>query len=293
MTVQPRTQEQHETAAPEETYERFEPQPVEDPYPWGNLATFRSAAEGLTDAIKARISTENRVKRGGGAVDATQAAVMVRIARDQEEAYRRILLDIYQQMVPQHIQDWAKSIPGIASGELFPRILGVLGHPRIAIPYQWEDKELVPAGEPFERSLRQLWQYAGCGDPETNPRSDILGHSPTRDDKLRGGKRTTLRPLLFTFSSYLVRAHTRSEAVAGSRFYQVYTAAREEGAEKRHYRQCQNRKRPPMAPNGCGTVAHPEWGEPGSVWRPGHANAHAHRMVAKEFLRELWIISGA
>lgn len=51
---------------------------------------------------------------------------------------------------------------------------------------------------------------------------------------------------------------------------------------------CKNTHRPPMKPNGCGTVAHPEWGEPGSPWRPGHINAHAHRIVHKELMRDFW-----
>ncbi|HXJ71724.1 MAG TPA: hypothetical protein VNM37_02685, partial [Candidatus Dormibacteraeota bacterium] len=67
---------------------------------------------------------------------------------------------------------------------------------------------------------------------------------------------------------------------------------KKEAAENRHVRQCQNKARPPMSPNGCGTFAHPERGAPGSLWRPGHINMHAHRIVHKELLRDLWVVSG-
>jgi hypothetical protein len=264
---------------------------ITNPYPWGDLTSFRTVAEGLSDAIKARCSTENRVKRGGGAADPMQARAMTELARENEERYREMLQATYEMHVPDHVRAWAAGIPGLASGELFPRILGILGHPRIAIPYMWEDKMLVPAGEPYERTLRQLWQYAGCGDPRMVPRADYLGHTPSREEKLAGGKRTVLRPLLYTFSSYLVRAHTRSEAVAASPFYKVLVEAKEAAQGNVHEFQCQNKKRPPMRSNGCGTVLHPEWGEPGSPWRPGHIDAHAHRLVHKEFLRELRRIS--
>jgi len=124
------------------------------------------------------------------------------------------------------------------------------------------------------------------------PRADVLGHSPSREEKLAAGKRATLRPLLFTFSAYLLRSHTRSEAVAGSRYWQVFEQAREGAQGNIHQRQCQNKKRPPLKPNGCGTVLHPEWGAPGSPWRKGHILMHAHRMVHKEFLRDLWVVAG-
>jgi hypothetical protein len=215
-------------------------------------------------------------------------------------------MDEYRRAVPEHIRDWAVAIPGLATGELFPRIIATLGDPRTATPYTWEDGAQAPTqGEPYQRSLRQLWQYAGAGDSDMVPRADILGHSPSREEKLAAGKRTQLRPLLYTFSTSLVMAATpvtkegskfqgrpRSQAAADSRYFQVFMEAKAAAADKRHHRQCQNKKRPPMKPNGCGTVMHPEWGAPGSLWRPGHAMMHAHRMVHKEFLRDLWVVAG-
>lgn len=270
--------------------------------PWGDLAWLRTVAEGLSDAVKARIATENRVKRGG--LDKAPAYIdgelvadrMVREARELEEHYRGMLRGLYETQVPRHVRDWAEHTPGIGSGDLFPHLIGLLGHPRIAVPYRWEGKELVPAGEPYERSLRQLWQYAGCGDPDEPKwiwqRAKDRGGEITREDKLRAGKRTVIRPRLFTFSSYLVRQHTRSEAVASSHYYKVFVEAKLAAQGRVHSRPCRNRKVPPMRSNGCGTSANPEWGEIGSPWRPGHIDMHAHRIVHKEFLRDLWVISG-
>lgn len=284
--------------------------PAFDPFPWGDLTTFRSVAEGLTDAIKARSSVENRVKRGGGAADAVQAQAMIKAARDLEGTFRDLLIAAYEAQVPAEIREWAAGIPGLGDGELFARILGVLGHPRIAIPWVWEEGSSapVPAGPPYLRDRhQQLWQYAGCGDPQTRP--SVLGHRPSREELLKAGKLRSVRPLLFTFTSYLVRMHNRSETIRDSAYYQLYVQARAEAAghegpcgtgkwplpcaetHRRHEHTCKNTKRPPNSPNGCGIVLHPEWGEPGSPWRPAHVNMHAHRVVQKEFLHDLWRIS--
>ena len=279
--------------------------PVSDLHPWGDLRGFRAIAEGLADAVKARVSTENRLLHAPSAGDDPLfrekiAPQMVAAARATEKLYREMLMDTYAQKVPAHVREWAAGIPGIATGELFPKLLGFIGHPRIAIPWHWEESVLVP-GEPYYRSLRELWSWCGCGDPGRNPR-DMT--KPTREQLLACGKRTQVRPVLHAFSSYLVTAGTPvtkkgskflgrpvSEKAASSPFFLLFQKTKEEGAGKVHERQCQNHKPPKFSSNGCGTVAHPEWGEPGSPWRPGHAQAHAHRMVHKEFLRQLWEIS--
>ena len=263
---------------------------------WGDMTELRALGEGLADAKKARVATFNRVERGGTKFDSAVGDRMKKLAQEHEDRYKEYLLEVYGYAVPDHVRKWAADIPGLGSGLLFPRIISVIGNPRVAIPMTRAKAGgklvLVPDGEPYARTPRQLWQYCGCGDPMTNPRSDILGHSPTQEDKLRGGKRTTARPLLRTFSDITVRMHGRSEAIASGKYYQEFVAARTEAEAKVHTRQCQNKKRPPFAPDGCGTVQHPEWGAPGSPWRAGHMNAHAHRMMQKEFLLDLWVACG-
>jgi len=267
------------------------------------LLALRALSEGLTDAIKARVAAENRADRGTVA-NKVLADSIKDIARATEDKYRELLRDEYERVVPKRVKDWAAGIPGLASGVLFPRLVGLVGNPRIATPYHWADsdgKRVLVADEPYIRGsnkapnpmygedsqyhygLRSFWRYCGCGDPADRPRS-----GSTQADVLRGGKRTTVRPVLYTFSSYLVRNAKRSPAIADSKYLAIYQRERAAAEAKRHEKQCQNSHRPPLGSNGCGTVAHPEWGAPGSPWRPGHCAAHAHRIVAKELLRDLY-----
>lgn len=264
---------------------------------WGDLAFLRMSVEGLLDAKKARTSAVNRAKRGGVA-DEYQQAALTAPAVALEGAYEKMLMDAYRQAVPTAIQDWAAGIPGLASGTLFPSIIALIGDPRRAVPYHWvpgkevgskEVRVLVADGEPYDRSLRQFWQWSGLGDPMIAPK-----FVSTKDDqslKLKMGKRTTLRPRLYTFTSALQRG-SGTPSIANSRYFKILQEAKADGMEKVHDVQCQNKKRPPMSSNGCGTVANPELGEPGSPWRPGHAQAHSYRIAQKEFLRDLWEVAG-
>ena len=273
------------------------------PQRWGDMTALRAAAECLTDAIKTRIQAENRAQRGGAAIDAEHRDRLVAIPRDAEDETRALLHSLYEEVVPDHIREWAAGIPGLRTGEVFPRLIGLTGNPRQAIPYKWDasgsTRVLVPDGEPFQRSLRQLWQWAGCGDPEVRP---VAGMGQA--ELLRCGRRTDIRPVLFAFTSYIARAgriitkedsprrgQPVSQEVANSRYFKIFCERKAEGLGRTHAWECQNHKRPPYSPNGCGTVAHREWGEIGSPWRAGHAEMHAHRITAKELLRDLWIQS--
>ena len=263
---------------------------------WGNVLELRAVSECLTDAKKARVSADNRAERGGVG-DLFDREPIAGPAHALDEAYKKMLLNRYEEIVPAHVRAWAETIPGLASGPLFPRMIGVIGDPRTAVPYR-RDKDdkgkmiLVPDGDPYPRTVRQLWQYCGCGDPRTRPVQMVLGHSPSQAEKLRGGRRTTVLPLLRTFSDYTVRMHNRSDAVRNGPYYATYLAAKADAESNVHEFTCQNKKRPPFGSDGCGTVLHPEWGEPGSPWRPGHVNAHGHRLVWKAFLKDLWVACG-
>ena len=276
--------------------------PVGDLQPWGDLTMLRKMSECLVDATKARISTKNRFSHAPAA-DAVNEDIdtwkrMLKAVHEHEKFCQDMLIDIYTSKVPAHVREWAAGIPGMASGELFPKLIGLAGHPRIAVPMRWEDKVLVPAGEPYYRTPRQFLQFCGCGDPERNPR-DM--HKPTQAQLLACGKRKSVRPVLHAFSSYLASSgktvtkekskflgRPRSEKIAMSHYFQIFAAAKADGENHVHQWQCQNRKPPRFAPNGCGTVAHPEWGEPGSPWRSKHAEMHAHKMVHRAFLLDLW-----
>lgn len=434
---------------------------------WGDVRSLRMAAEGVADAIKKRTGTMNRVRSGMADLMTSEQPTkkeienhpLVQIDLRAENAARDLLQSLYVQNVPLKVREWAASVPILKSGELFPRICGMTGNPRLAIPLRMEGtgkgRKAIPDGEPYWREcrclcdncalarkdpdtdgglhcrvrssacsgLRDFWQWCGCGDPERFPRTaaelkelgvqviglnievgdyvdegdiilslkggkgigdvpspvagivtsiavqagsswvkegdEICQVSPihlteardqtgqaihrtgsmlhaaihrteanpdtanlaaeaitnTANDRteanlltipvlvpdlgefgiikpqeylLSMGKRTTVRPLLRAFSNQLLMNSARSQDIKDSEFWKIFTEARTSAEAKVHTRTCRNKKIPPMSPNGCGTSAHPEWGEPGSPWRDGHKNAHAHRVLQKEMLRMFW-----
>jgi hypothetical protein len=274
------------------------------PQEWGNVTKLRIATENLIDQTRGRISAENRALRGGAAIDADTRDMLCAIPRMAEAEARKRLIQVYTEVVPDRVRAWAADIPGLGSGEVFPRIAGLIGNPRIAVPWKWETRpgekrQLVPDGDPYERTLHQLWQWSGCGDPEIVPRTGM-----SQEELMSCGRRTIVRPALYAFSSYIARAgrvitkadsaragQPVSRAVADSKFFKIFETQKAYGLTRVHARECRNHKRPPQHSDGCGIAAHPEWGETGSPWRPGHAEGHAHRIVGKELLRDFWIVS--
>lgn len=62
---------------------------------------------------------------------------------------------------------WQKATTGIGDHTL-ARLLGEIGHPRVAVPHHWEgsgEDRILIADEPYLRSVSQLWAYCGHGDP--------------------------------------------------------------------------------------------------------------------------------
>jgi hypothetical protein len=268
---------------------------------WGELSMLRTLGEALADAKEVRKANYNRWNKGLADFDRERGyALLVKPAEEIEARYAKLLLEEFARVVPDHVRQFGAETFGFGDGVLFARLIAYIGHPRIAVPHYWEDGEKEPvAYEPYERTISELWAYCGCGDPAL---SGCYGYSVrTREERLALGKRSTARAVLRAWSDIIVRnaepgkkGYPKSEAAAESHYFQWFTWAKAEGLKKRHQRQCQNRRRPgtTIGYPGCGIQAHPEWGEPGSLWRPGHAQAHAHRIVHKEFLRDLWIECG-
>jgi hypothetical protein len=300
---------------------------------WGDMVQLRMAAESVADAINVRTRIHNRIRSGSAnsflmiprdPEDSSSPMDLVAIEGQPTESQiaksveghavlkfekemRSNLQRQYEMSVPLKIREWASGIPILKSGELFPRIVGLTGNPRHAIPLKMEgegkDRKAVPDGDPYDRSLRQLWQWCGRGNP------DLTVTKGDQASLLARGKITTVSPLLYTFSTQLVKGSGRSEDVQDSDLFKIYTeeTRRMRGHDgkcetgtwprpcavthNKHYKVCRNHKIPPMKPDGCGVSAHPEWGEIGSPWRPGHINAHGHRIVQKEFLRQFWIVA--
>lgn len=292
---------------------------------WGDMGQLRVAAENLADAIELRTRVHNRIRSGsadgpillasGNLVGIGEKLTEAEIRQHPigkavlsfENTSRENLQDQYTQSVPEFVREWASEVPILKSGELFPRIVAMTGNPVHAIPLKMEgegkDRAAVPDGEPYERSLRQFWQWCGRGDP------DLVAAKGDQETLLKMGKIKTVSPLLFAFSRQLVMASAKSETVRDCGLYRHYLVALDEArghggkceavgkwpyacavTHKRHYKVCRNKHIPPLSPNGCGIGTNPEWGEPGSPWRPGHVNMHGHRIVQKELLRDLWAL---
>lgn len=268
------------------------------PESWGDMAQLRVAVEGLLAAKQMRVGAVNRAERGGIA-DAVQQERIIGPARELEKSYGRQLIETYRATVPAMVQDWAAGIPGLASGELFPSIIGLIGNPRVAQPYHWETdkpgsknaRDLV-AGEPYDRTLPQFLAWCGIGDPYRRPGLMAQpGETLTQEQRLSMGKRNTLRPRLYTFTE-IVQKGKGNENIASSKYGILLAKSKEAGLAKVHTVECRNRNRPPLGSNGCGIVAHPEWGAVGSPWRKGHAQAHAFRVVQRQFLADLFDVAG-
>lgn len=124
-------------------------------------------AESYEDAQKARIACTNRMERGG--IDPDTFRPQLEALQVAEHQFQLALGRCYRRVVPAEIRAWQKDTFGVGA-HLLARLLGTLGHPRIATPYHWEtgseddDKRILIADPPFERTVRQLWSYCGHGD---------------------------------------------------------------------------------------------------------------------------------
>lgn len=68
----------------------------------------------------------------------------------------------------------------------------------------------------------------------------------------------------------------------------IYDEAKAKYADTKHDHPCRNSVRIKGTGNGCGTRAHPEWGEPGSSLRPSHVHARAIRAVMRAVAFDLY-----
>lgn len=96
-------------------------------------------------------------------------------AAREEKRVGKLLVAHYHDVAPRGVILWQESTPGVGA-HLTARLLGHLGHPRIAVPYHWEGtgtKRALVADDPYLRSVGQLWAYCGHGDPALRGRSKV------------------------------------------------------------------------------------------------------------------------
>lgn len=130
-----------------------------------DFVQLRVWAECFEDVQRARIACSNRAERGGvpSELFEAQLGTLRRAEHDIGLAMRRC----FRRVAPATIVEWQRSTHGIGE-HLLARLLGTIGHPRIATPHHWEgsgsERVLIP-DPPFERSVSQLRQFCGFGDP--------------------------------------------------------------------------------------------------------------------------------
>jgi hypothetical protein len=179
-----------------------------------------------------------------------------------------LLTRTYRQVVPAEIRAWQRAQLGIGELQL-ARLLGHLGHPRIATPHHWEgtgsDRELVD-DEPYERTVGQLWAYCG----RTGERRAAKGMSAEEAAQL--GK-PLLKMLTHLIAEAMIKAGVRQTSkpndaddydldarTAISPWGRLYLDQRKINAERLD-------------------------------WSRGHQHNAARHRVAKEMLKQLWLVS--
>jgi hypothetical protein len=228
------------------------------------LALLADAVDDLEDLRKA---TTNRL-RALTALPVNDLDTSKGITGGPTVARATAMLDAIVALEAQAIKDLERAMRAHPLGQWVKQTCGV-GEKQAA-------RLLAALGDPAARSTpSQLWQYAGHGDPARSKlrKGQPVEHNPTAKMRTR-----------LIAESCIKQAHSPYRA--------VYDQARAAAVGKVHGVQCQNTIRPSLTgsngSNGCGTREHPEWGSPGSPWRPGHEHGHALRLVGKAVLLDLW-----
>lgn len=240
-------------------------------------------AEMFNDSQLARIAATNRAERGG--VDPTPYQPYTDALVVAEHACALGMRRCYRRVVPPELVAWQKANGGIGE-HLVARLLGHLGHPRHATPHHWEGtgtNRALYADERYERTLAQLWQYCGHGDPTRRVRKGMTA------DELAGLGKPDLKMIVHLIADRAVLEPGRSvdlllageqhPGYAQRRYRQVYERRRLVTADRLHATECVR----------CGPS-----GKPAAVltpWSKAHQQADALRIVGKEILRDLWTVA--
>jgi hypothetical protein len=219
-------------------------------------------AEMLDDAMRARIAATNRAERGG--VEPIIYEAHLEALQRAEHACRLSLRRCFRRVAPPSIIEWQKNSNGIGI-DLLARLLGHIGNPRWATPHHWEGigaSRVLITDPPFERTVGQLWQYAGHGAPGRKWKG-------MNADDLAAQGSPMIKMLVHLNSVACMKCMS-------SPYRLTYEAARLDVADKLHTVECVR----------CGPSGKPA--QPDAPWSLGHQHAHALRIVGKEILRDLW-----
>ena len=165
---------------------------------------------------------------------------------------------------PPSLRNLQNTEPGLGE-DSFARILGHLGDPLIATPHWWEgtgSNRVLMQGDPYVRTVSQLWQYCGHGRPGRVSKGASAA-------ELAALGSPTLKMLLHLQATWCMRHK--------GRYRDLYVSTREAVKDKTHSVPCVR----------CGPSGRPA--AEGTPWPIGHQHAHALRIVGKEILRDMWL----
>lgn len=196
---------------------------------------------------------EKAITRAG--VEPPMWLTAIRSILDDEETHAEKLILAEWKTHP--LRPWGRSVRGVGEHSLAV-LVGLLdGDPYVAYPKERvgvKGKSAMIEIDPFVRSLSQLRSYCGMGDAERKRRAGM-----SQDEALACGK-PLLKSRLRLIAESIVKAGVRTGedgetrfaiSPGGARYLELRAADRED-------------------------------------WSPGHNHAHALRILAKEFLADLY-----
>lgn len=241
-------------------------------------------AESFHDAQENRKALMNRMERGD--IDAELLIGHRANLEASEHDLKLAMIRSYRQVVRTYlpaVEEWQKHRKGIGE-HLLARLLGHLGHPVVAQPYQWMDtspeghscipgkcgKRHLVALEPFERTVGQLWQYCGHGAPDKRKKG------MSQEEAMRLGN-PTCKMLVHLLAESCVKAGIRKLPHAEDPFDPETRKPISYYGQVWYDRRVETWDRDL---SGCGCK---------DGCSDGHKQADALRIVGKEILRDLWI----
>lgn len=258
--------------------------------------------EMLEDAMKSRIACSNRALRSP--VDPIHYLGYLESLKVVEDTCRKELVRCFREVAPVGVQRWLKTATGVGEPSLarllghighpvhtIPRFWE--GSGKSSLPTtktraqsnvassseeasssftqtvrethvgRREGRHLVE-GEPFDRSVSQLWSYCGHGDPKRR-----RARGMNVDDALSCGS-PMAKSIVFLISTAIVKTGRGA-------YREHYDKLRARYADRVHAKPCVR----------CGPSGRPA--PEGSPWKLGHQHAAALRGVGKLVLRDLWV----
>lgn len=235
-----------------------------------DYTNLRMLAEAFRDLQECRISITNRSERAG--IDQDLLAPTLEAVKRAEKVAQSGLRAEYRRTVPAAIRRWQEDSPGIGDHSV-ALLLGLIGDPVRAVPHWWEgegDDRVLLQGEPFDRSVSQLWSLCGHGDPERKRRKGMTAE----DAAALGNPRAKM--IVHEFLAAKAVMQKCATCRANTRPGETWEVSKG-CTDCPHYRQVYVARRAATASR---------------EWTDGHCANDALRITGKAILRDLWVAAG-